>query len=72
VIVSKTINYARNKTGSVTGVGTDLIGTDPNATANVASAMTYRAWNAYWGMNFGNGLRQVAGYNSQRRQLTSL
>jgi len=68
----KTINYARNKTGAITGVGTNLIGTDPNATTNVASGMTYKAWNAYSRMNYGNGLRLTAGYNSQRRQLTSL
>ncbi|MCG3145103.1 MAG: hypothetical protein HONDAALG_02662 [Gammaproteobacteria bacterium] len=61
-----------SKTGLIIGIGTNLIGTDPNAIENVASGMSYRAWNAYWGMNFGNGLRQTAGYNGQRRQLTSI
>lgn len=71
VSFNKTINYARNNTGAISGIGTNLIGSDPNATANVTSAMTYRAWNAYHGMNFGNGLRLTVGHNSQRLQMTS-
>ncbi len=67
---NKTINYARNNTGVVSGIGTNLIGSDPNATTNVASAMTYRAWNAYRSMNFGNGLR-VTNTHNNRMQLTS-
>lgn len=66
---NKTINYARNNTGVIYGVGTNLIGSDPNATTNVASAITYRAWNAYHAMNFGNGLR-VTNTHNNRMQLT--
>lgn len=71
VSFNKTVNYARNNTGAISGIGTDLTGSDPNATTNVASAMTYRAWNAYRGMNFGNGLRLTAEYNTMRQRMTS-
>ncbi|MDX2040804.1 MAG: RHS repeat-associated core domain-containing protein [Acidobacteriota bacterium] len=66
---NKTINYARNNTGVVSGIGTNLLGSDPNATTNVASAIAYRAWNAYRSMNFGNGLR-VTNTHNNRMQLT--
>src|SRR5262249_60411359 len=45
VAFNKTINYARSNTGTIKGIGTDLIGTDPNSTTNVASRIPKRAWN---------------------------
>jgi hypothetical protein len=68
---NKNVNYGRNNTGAISGIGTNLIGSDPNATTNVASSIGYRAWNVYRAMNFGNGLRLTAGYGSQRQQMTS-
>jgi hypothetical protein len=41
-VFSKHINYSYNQSGALTGVGTDWIGSDPNATGNVVSGMTYR------------------------------
>ncbi len=65
----KNVNYARNNTGAVSGIGTDLIGTNPNATTNVASAFGYRAWGMPLTVDYGNGTRLTADYNTERQQL---
>jgi RHS repeat-associated protein len=53
-------------------VGTNIIGSDPNATANVASGFDYRAFSAIQGVNYGDGRKLQAGYNQRRSQLASL
>ena len=58
-------------TGSISGIGTNLIGSDPNATTNVATAMGYRAWGMPRTVDYGNGTRLTADYNSMRQQLAN-
>jgi hypothetical protein len=54
------------------GIGTDLIGSDPNATTNVISSLSYRAFGATSVVNYGNGRRLTLGYNPNRHQMTSM
>ncbi len=61
---NKTINYAYNSVGALSGIGTDLIGSNPNATENVLNSLTYRASGALNGLNYGNGRRLQMGYNA--------
>ena len=46
---NKTVNYAYNSVGGLSGVGTNLIGSDPNATTNVINSPTFRASGAIIG-----------------------
>ena len=39
---TKNVNYAYNTAGALSGLGTNLLGSDANATTNVISAMTIR------------------------------
>ena len=48
---SKTINYAYNYTGALTGVGTNLTGTDPNTSTNVLNTVSYRAFGGVKSLN---------------------
>lgn len=68
---SKNINYAHNSVGALTGVGTSLIGTDPNATTNVLSGVTYNGFGAIKSQNYGNGRRMTTGYSVNRHQMIS-
>ena len=45
-VFNRTINYAYNSVGALSGIGTDLIGSDPNATTNVLNSLTFRAGGA--------------------------
>ena len=69
---TKNVNYAYNPTGALSGIGTNLIGSDPNATTNVASQLTYRGFGGLRQMTYGNGRRLRMGYSSSRQQLTSM
>ena len=69
---SKQINYAYTSAGALSGVGTNLIGTDPNATSNVVSLTGYLAWGATTSATYGNGRTLAMGYSEQRHQLTSM
>ena len=69
---NKNINYAHNSTGALTGVGTNLIGTDPNTTTNVVSNLSYNGFGATKSLNYGNGRRLTLGFNVNRHQMTSM
>jgi len=66
------INYAYNSVGALSGVGTDLIGSDPNTTTNVLNSLTFRANGAIKSLNYGNGRRLQMGYNANRQQPISM
>jgi RHS repeat-associated protein len=70
--LNKMINYGYNSAGTLGGVGTDLIGSDPNATTNVLNSTTFRAGGAIRGMNYGNGRRLAIGYDANREQPISM
>ncbi len=53
-------------------MGTNLIGSDPNATTNVLSNTSFRATGAIKQLDYGNGLRLEMGYSAQRQQPTSM
>jgi len=69
---NKKINYARNNTGAITSVGTDLIGDDPNATINVANTISYRGFGKLRSLVFGNGRSLTLGYSNQRQWLANM
>jgi YD repeat-containing protein len=56
----------------LSGVETDFIGSDPNATTNVLNAVTFRASGALNSLNYGNGRRLTMGYNANRQQPASM
>jgi len=69
---NKTINYAYNAVGALSGVGTNLIGSDANATTNVLNTVSFRASGALNSLNYGNGRRLTMGYNDNRNQPISM
>src|SRR5262249_53903269 len=69
---NKTVNYAYNSVGALSGLGTNMIGSDPNATTNVLNSLTFRASGAVSGLNYGNGRRLTMGYNANRNQPISM
>ena len=69
---TKNVNYAYKYSGALSSVGTNLIGTDPNATTNVASGFDYRAFSALQSVTYGNTRKLTAGYNQYRSQMISL
>jgi hypothetical protein len=69
---SKNINYAYNSVGALTGVGTDLIGSDPNTTSNVVSTAAFRGFGALKSLNYGNGRTLALTYSDQRHFLASM
>jgi len=69
---NKNVNYAYNAVGTLSGVGTNMIGSDPNATTNVLNSPTFRASGAILGLNYGNGRRLTMGYNANRNQPISM
>jgi len=64
---NKTVNYAYNSVGALSGVGTNLIGSDSNATTNVLNTVAYRGFGALKSLNYGNGRRLQVGYNTSRQ-----
>ncbi|MCI0524341.1 MAG: hypothetical protein L0Y75_03675 [Acidobacteria bacterium] len=69
---TKNVNYAYKTSGAPDGVGTNLIGSDPDASANVASGLDYRVFAALQSVTYGNNRKLTAGYNQHRSQMTSL
>jgi RHS repeat-associated protein len=69
---NKNVNYAYNAVGALSGVGTNMNGSDPNATTNVLNSPTFRASGAILGLNYGNGRRLTMGYNANRNQPISM
>ena len=53
-------------------MGTNLIGSNPNATENVLNSLTFRASGALSSLNYGNGRRLTMGYNANRNQPISM
>ncbi|MBS1809953.1 MAG: hypothetical protein JST84_17465 [Acidobacteria bacterium] len=70
--INKNVNYAYNTVGALTGVGTNLIGTDPNATTNVLSNLIYNGFGAVKTLNYGNGRRLTLGYDVNRHQMQTM
>ena len=68
----KQVNYAYKPTGALSGVGTNMLGNDPNAATNVLSNTSFRATGAIKQLDYGNGLRLEMGYSAQRQQPTSM
>jgi hypothetical protein len=66
---NKHINYA---VGVLSGVGTNLLSTDPNNTTNVINSLQFRAFGALKQLNYGNGLQLTMGYNAMRQQPISM
>jgi RHS repeat-associated protein len=69
---TKNVNYAYNSVGALLSVGTNLTGTDPNATTNVLSNMAYNGFGATKSLNYGNGRRMTLGYSGNRHQMVSM
>lgn len=70
---SKNVNYDYNYAWALTGAGTNLIGTDPNATTNVVNGLGYTGFGAVKSLNFGTNPRLMqTAYDLQRQQMTSL
>ncbi|HWQ31967.1 MAG TPA: carboxypeptidase regulatory-like domain-containing protein, partial [Blastocatellia bacterium] len=69
---TKNVNYVYNSVGSLVSVGTNLTGTDPNATTNVVSGVSYTSFGSIKSASYGNGRRQTLGYSVNRHQLTSV
>jgi RHS repeat-associated protein len=71
-VFNKNVNYAYNGVGALGGVGTNLIGSDPNATTNVLNTVSFRGTGALKSLNYGNGRRLQMGYYAQRQQPASM
>lgn len=69
---SRNVNYAYKATGALAGVGTDLVGSDPNATTNILHTTSYRAFGMIKELHYGNGRRLRLAYYGARQQLASL
>ncbi|HMV83058.1 MAG TPA: RHS repeat-associated core domain-containing protein [Blastocatellia bacterium] len=69
---NKNVNYDYNGVSALKGIGTNLLGSNPNTTTNVISAATYRAGGAVNVLSYGNGRRLTMGYYQQRSQPASM
>jgi hypothetical protein len=69
---NKNVNYAYNSVGALSGVGTNLIGTNAGATTNVLSSLSYRGSGAISTVNYGNGRKLEMGYSANRQQPVSM
>lgn len=70
--LNKNVNYAYNGVGALTGVGTNLIGSDPNATTNVLSGISYNGFGAVKTLNYGNARRLTLTYDVNRHQMQTM
>jgi RHS repeat-associated protein len=69
----KNINFGWNSAGGVTGVGTNIIGAEPNATSNVVGGLQYRGFGGVRGMNFGANPRKMeVSWDLRRQQMTRI
>ncbi len=57
------VNYAYKASGALQGIGTNLIGTDPNANANVVSDLAYTSFGAAKTLNYGNNRKMTMEYD---------
>jgi RHS repeat-associated protein len=71
-LFNKNVNYDYNSVGALAGVGTNLIGSDPNATTNVLNTVSFRGTGALKTLHYGNGRRLQMGYYAQRQQPASM
>jgi YD repeat-containing protein len=71
-VFDKNVNYAYLQTGSLSGVGTNLIGTDPNSTTNVLNTVAFRGFGALKSLNYGNGRTLTLTYSDQRQSMASM
>jgi RHS repeat-associated protein len=71
-LYDKNVNYAYNTVGGLSGVGTNLIGSDPNASTNVLNSVTYRGSGALRSVIYGNNRQMAMGYDPNRQQTTSM
>ncbi len=69
---TKNVNYAYNGKGALNGIGTNLIGSDPTATTNVISGMTYRAFGAASSVSYGNNRKATLSYATDVMKLVSM
>jgi hypothetical protein len=69
---TKNVNYSYNAKGALHGIGTNLIGSDPNATTNVISAMSYKAFGAASSISYGNNRTATLSYDAAFMRLTAL
>jgi hypothetical protein len=70
---SKNVNYAYAFSRAVSSIGTNMIGTDPDATANVLDTARYRGFGAPKSFNHGANLRKTEmSYDAKRQHITSL
>jgi hypothetical protein len=69
---TKNVNYAYKNSGALDGIGTNIIGSDPNATTNVANGFDYRAFSAVQSITYGNSRKLTASYNQHRSQMNNL
>jgi YD repeat-containing protein len=69
---NKNVNYAYNAKGALHGIGTNLIGSDPNTTTNVISAMSYKAFGAASSISYGNNRTATLSYDATFMRLTAL
>jgi RHS repeat-associated protein len=67
-LFNKTVNYDYNSVGALAGVGTNLIGSDPNATTNVLNTVSFRGSGALKTLHYGNGRRLRMNYWELRSQ----
>jgi RHS repeat-associated protein len=67
-LYNKTVNYDYNAVGALAGVGTNLIGSDPNATTNVLNTVSFRGSGALKTLHYGNGRRLRMNYWELRSQ----
>jgi RHS repeat-associated protein len=68
----KNVNFGWNYAGASTGVGTNIIGTNPDTTTNVVSGLQYRGFGGLRQESYGNGRKLTVGYDLRRQQMTSL
>ncbi|HEX4949777.1 MAG TPA: hypothetical protein VFZ34_24140 [Blastocatellia bacterium] len=69
---NKTVNYAYKATGALHSLGTNLIGSDANATSNVISGMRYRAFGAASSISYGNNRKATLTNNSDLMRLMQM
>ena len=61
---NKNINYAYKSSGALSGIGTNMTGSDPNTTSNIISSLNYRAFGAVDQIVYGNDRKLVTTYNA--------
>ncbi len=68
---NKNVNYAYNATGALTGIGTNLIGTNATTTTNVISSLTYLGFGRAKTVNYGNNRKLTLSYDGLTQRLSN-